>query len=390
MKWTLAFAVAAFITTSVALHDTDTGSELSSSDLAAIARVVRRASKKLLNAPHYTHADEINISGAEGVFDVSGDLKHLWPESPEAIGIVFRLYQSTGTDPLGECAYAEESCTIESQVRKDEKLYLIVHGFKSKALARWVLDIKDEILAVEVASVITVDWSKGASGLDYAAAAGNTRMVARVTAMLIRDMWKKGIVDLDKVHYIGHSLGGQTGGFFGKHIINFTGQQVGRITGLDPAGPLFEEYGVYLNKEHARFVDIIHTSAGRSVHKGNLGITISSGHADFFPSGGIRQPGCELHSSTCSHSRATLYYANSVRRCNYDAKECYNWYAFLKGMCKSCERVPCGTMGHWASPNVTGDLFLFITAREPHCAGRGSSILPSVAMLVTWLVLLVL
>lgn len=62
-----------------------------------------------------------------------------------------------------------------------------------------------------------------------------------------------------------------------------------RITGLDPAYPLYYDLGdnEELNKNDAKFVDIIHTD------KGICGGPISTGHADFYPNGGGRpQPMC--------------------------------------------------------------------------------------------------
>lgn len=61
--------------------------------------------------------------------------------------------------------------------------------------------------------------------------------------------------------------------------------------GLDPAGPGFENSdweNKPLNSANARFVDVIHTSAGYFGYLGPIG------HADFYPNlGGVPQPECE-------------------------------------------------------------------------------------------------
>lgn len=41
----------------------------------------------------------------------------------------------------------------------------------------------------------------------------------------------------------------------------------------------------------ALFVDVIHTDAGPII-SGGLGLMQPSGHVDFYPNGGIQQPGC--------------------------------------------------------------------------------------------------
>jgi hypothetical protein len=61
--------------------------------------------------------------------------------------------------------------------------------------------------------------------------------------------------------------------------------------GLDPAYPLFEEASAdeILDKTDAKFVDIIHTNAGK-LEEGRKGFPFSLGHADFWPNGGSIQP----------------------------------------------------------------------------------------------------
>ena len=77
------------------------------------------------------------------------------------------------------------------------------------------------------------------------------------------------------VHCIGHSLGGQSCGLSGKHLIQEGGDRLkyDRISGMDPAGPLFCDDVPYpfnyvvdprarLGPQDAHFVDVIHTDGG--------------------------------------------------------------------------------------------------------------------------------
>ena len=78
------------------------------------------------------------------------------------------------------------------------------------------------------------------------------------------------------VHCIGHSLGGQACGLSGKHLIATGGDKLkyDRISGMDPAGPLFCEDIPYpfdykyidpkarIGPTDAHFVDVIHTDGG--------------------------------------------------------------------------------------------------------------------------------
>jgi len=63
------------------------------------------------------------------------------------------------------------------------------------------------------------------------------------------------------------------------------------VLGLDPAGPLFDDKNpaLRLDPTDANCVDVIHTNAGI------FGTALSSGHIDFFPNGGTKQPGCGDH-----------------------------------------------------------------------------------------------
>lgn len=99
-------------------------------------------------------------------------------------------------------------------------------------------------------------------------------------------------IPLKKFHILGHSLGAHVAGFAGKEVFRRLGKKIGRVTGLDAAGPLFEmpvpvDEDTRLSKRDAEFVDCVHTDGGI------FGMTKAIAHVDFYPNGGVpRQPGC--------------------------------------------------------------------------------------------------
>lgn len=60
------------------------------------------------------------------------------------------------------------------------------------------------------------------------------------------------------MHILGHSLGSHVAGYAGERL-----KRLGRITGLDPAGPYYEFMPpeVRLDPTDAIFVDAIHSDA---------------------------------------------------------------------------------------------------------------------------------
>ncbi|GBO12640.1 Pancreatic lipase-related protein 2, partial [Araneus ventricosus] len=92
----------------------------------------------------------------------------------------------------------------------------------------------------------------------------------------------------ESFHLIGHSLGAHIAGYAGERL-----HKLGRISGLDPAGPFFRNVPeiVRLDPSDAVFVDVIHSNPAPSVLRG-FGSPEDSGDLDFFPGGG-NPPGCE-------------------------------------------------------------------------------------------------
>ncbi|XP_065069259.1 phospholipase A1-like isoform X4 [Rhopilema esculentum] len=250
---------------------------------------------------------------------------------------------------------------IGEHMAKAEK-QVIQHFKNTQATAKWVRQMKDELLKRDDFNVIGVYWGKGARK-QYFQAAGNTRLVGAQIAYLIQRLHNDLRLCYSKVHLIGFSLGAQVAGFAGKRLRE-KGHVISRITGLDPAGPVFarEPSKARLDSTDARFVDVIHTSFLYFV-----GIKDRSGDIDFYVNGGGAQPGCGLNKvpPTCSHFRAVELFIKSINPpCEYRSYECSNYTAFRFGYCKNARST---VMGYDVSKGARGKYYLQTSETSPFC-----------------------
>ncbi|KAK5645296.1 hypothetical protein RI129_006596 [Pyrocoelia pectoralis] len=215
-------------------------------------------------------------------------------------------------------------------------------------------------------NVIAIDWSKRAKR-PYINAVKEARVVGKAIGHFLIELNNEGKLKFSKTHIIGHSLGSHVAGFVGKHIYGKTGCRPQRITGLDPAGPLFEFPFIGADERLARtdadFVDIIHTDSGI------LGFKSLIGDADYFPNGGNAiQPGCKippLHNIfeyACSHQRSYQYFTESINSHGFMAKACDSWSSYQMGFCNLNDDTQ---FGDSAFPNLTGQFFLRTSASPP-------------------------
>ncbi|KAI1306085.1 Pancreatic lipase-related protein 2 [Halotydeus destructor] len=232
---------------------------------------------------------------------------------------------------------------------KYNKIYFVAHDFQEAFEGKY-LDLVHELLKYkqqEKPAVVAVDWRIGAQykvyssaqfpELDtkvYGPAVANTIVVGREVALLTYYMTKHEVIKRQDVHYIGLGLGAQVMHVAGQYYTYLDsvdhenvggpskGGKVGRITGLDPSARDFQGYRTtakipYLNRQDAELVDIIHTSSVK--HEGNeedsashrIGMSVLSGHVDFYPNGGQEQPFCK-GIPRCSHERALHYFKASI------------------------------------------------------------------------------
>ncbi|XP_029955074.1 lipase member H [Salarias fasciatus] len=224
----------------------------------------------------------------------------------------------------------------------------VIHGYRpTGAPPIWIDHIVHLLAAQEDLNVIVVDWNKGAANLNYFTAVSYTREAAHNLTGFIRAMEEDG-ASLSSVHLIGVSLGAHLAGFVGANLKG----RIGRITGLDPAGPMFtsatpEER---LDPSDAVFVDVLHTDMD------SFGLRGTHGHIDFYANGGTDQPGCPktIFSGksyfVCDHQRSVFLYLCALNRtCTLTGYPCSSYGDFLDGRCLQCEAfrpLSCPVLGY--------------------------------------------
>jgi len=205
-------------------------------------------------------------------------------------------------------AYYEIPADCQADLSNLNKVVFLVHGF---SLGQESTDeyesMKKATIKAEGTGAIIVDWHQGSS-VDltslkgstastifselinlgpYHQAAANTRYVGAALAIVTENIRK--IKTPMTTHCIGHSLGAHVCGFLGKTLHTMGAEKLNRITGLDPAGPLFldskltvgmtarsRSSSAHLAPEDAVFVDTIHTDSTW------LGSFQKTGHQDFY------------------------------------------------------------------------------------------------------------
>ncbi|CAB1341018.1 unnamed protein product [Coregonus sp. 'balchen'] len=224
----------------------------------------------------------------------------------------------------------------------------VIHGYRpTGAPPVWVDHIVQLLSEQEDMNILVVDWNRGAANLNYFTAVANTRQAANNLTSFILNMQAEG-APLSSIHLIGVSLGAHLAGFVGANLKG----KIGRITGLDPAGPMFtgataEER---LDPSDAMFVDVLHTDMN------SFGLRGQHGHIDYYANGGSDQPGCPktIFSGksyfVCDHQRSVFLYLCALNRtCSLTAYPCSSYSDFLDGQCLQCEAfkpAPCPMLGY--------------------------------------------
>ncbi|XP_053295893.1 phospholipase A1 member A isoform X2 [Pleuronectes platessa] len=277
-----------------------------------------------------------------------------------------------------DCAqtFDQESLTRQpSSFNASRPTKVIVHGYRAMgSKPSWVKELARALLRAQDANVLVVDWVYGAS-FAYNLVVENYKEVALQISVLINQLQEHGC-KLESFHFIGISLGAHVAGFVGTL---FEGK-IGRITGLDPAGPMFKGADTFdrLDPSDALFVDAIHTDSDY------FGISIPVGHVDFFLNGGMDQTGCARSRFAsmygyviCDHMRALHVYMSALNgSCPLRGIPCSNYEDFLNGQCVNCDvfKGTCPSIGLSENSGIAispipkeQKLFLLTTSSPPFC-----------------------
>ncbi|KAI5642295.1 lipase domain-containing protein [Phthorimaea operculella] len=337
-----------------------------------------------------THRPVPDAVDCFGLGSMSTWLLNMKPDTSSKVNTHF--YFSSRKQPKRVQVYPGDQFGLEwVDFSASRKTVMIVHGFMSHSNASWVIDMTKAFLAWGDLNVIAVDWSGGGNTWKYWRAVANTRRVGSDITDFLRQLVAATGARTKDFHFVGHSLG--------AHICSYVSYRLGgvsRITGLDPAQPCFRtsDRTERLDDSDADFVDVIHTN-GRLLNKIGFGLPDPTGHADFYPNGGMKQPGCFngtkkslwnrfmpsspkklLQQAICSHGRAYLLFTESLLNNNCTFKA-HRWNLTYEGVTTSltaaCDRhASCTEMGINANgrhgvPKAQGAYFVLTTETQPYC-----------------------
>jgi len=236
---------------------------------------------------------------------------------------------------------------------------VIIHGWRNDGESAVNDVIKNAALQNRNINVIVVDWSPIAKK-GYTVAKGSVLAVGNYVGDFLLSLDDALNHRVNKVSIVGHSLGAHISGNAGartKGLIN-------TIIGLDPAGPLFSasKTNDRLDPTDANYVQVIHTNDGL------LGFNQKMGHVDYYPNGGKSQAGCGLDlAGTCAHSRAYIYYGESLTSNNFRSRLCGSWAIFQNNQCANNAVSNLGSFPVQISS--TGSYYLSTNSKAPFAQG---------------------
>ncbi|XP_053691869.1 pancreatic lipase-related protein 2-like [Sabethes cyaneus] len=252
-------------------------------------------------------------------------------------------------------------------------LIVLIHGYTGHRNYAPNTSIRPAYLDYGEFNIVSLDYNPLALEPCYYQAVRNLPTVANCTALLLDYMIERRMFTLNDIHVVGFSLGGQTSGMIGNYL---KAGKLKRVTGLDPAKPLFitapSEFK--LDQSDAEFVQVIHTDVFAR------GILHPSGHTDFYINGGVEQPGCSNQTTgqttgECNHNRAPEYYAESIAsEVGFYGYRCAHWYLYMLGLCRFNEQSTVALMGAHTPNTTRGLYFLNSNVQSPFAQGRNFSL----------------
>nr|AIY34735.1 lipase 6 [Lygus lineolaris] len=286
------------------------------------------------------------------------------PNSLIEENVFFYLYTRENYEVPEQLWINNEKALAHSNFDVTKKTKIIVHGYTADYTGTSSQGPKQAYLTYDNVNVITLDFGNINHDLPiffYYTAAKSYR-IGRFLGQFVVFLIEQG-VDPDKIHIIGHSLGGHIAGFAAKYAKS-KGKRIGRVTGLEPCNPVygFNTASYRSDTGDAKFTDCIFTTYGL------LGLGFPVCQANFFPNGvGVSQPGCNKDIS-CRHSRVVALFIESIEpQSAFEVQECDG---VPQGEhITSCWPTTRTLMGEYANPEVSGLFYLETNANPPYSRG---------------------
>ncbi|XP_072399608.1 lipase member H-like [Diabrotica undecimpunctata] len=264
--------------------------------------------------------------------------RRLCPEIDSFRDTIFELYTRLNPEVPQILRINDVAALQNSNINYNRPTVFFFHGFLESSQSDNAVQIRNAYLHIGDYNVILVNNERLLAGLDFLTAALNCEPIGKFSAKFVDFLVVQGL-QLSSLHIIGMSLGAQIAGLMGKNIKS---GKAARVTGLDPAGPVF----VLLPKSQrigagdGEFVDILHTNAYFN------GDSNSIGDLDIWYNGGIKQPGCSVFDILkrkglslpefvfCNHFQAYRTYVQSLYEPErFLITKCKNYPAYLNGEC---------------------------------------------------------
>nr|XP_021186850.2 pancreatic lipase-related protein 2 [Helicoverpa armigera] len=240
----------------------------------------------------------------------------------------YLLFTRNNPDSAQSLLIDDEDSIKASNFNPEVPTVVVVHGWLSNQNIEPNPTLRDTFLAKSDVNIIVVDWSRVAIS-EYATAVIRVPGVGRAVGQFLAFLNSVTGAPFDQMHLIGLSLGAHVVGNAGREL----GGKVARVTGLDPAGPLWNLNSNRINRDDAIYVEALHTDGGYLV--GGLGIGTDVADADFYVNGGVSQPGCLTN--VCNHMNSFRYFAATVTYNHIVGRECTSSMQITLDRCRGQE-----------------------------------------------------
>ncbi|XP_026747850.1 lipase member I-like [Trichoplusia ni] len=295
------------------------------------------------------------VQDAEGVshlvdfWDTKSDLSDAARYNPTTENI-YHLFTRNNPSVSQPLLHGNTALLSNSNFNPSKKTVILIHGWRTNVTGLLGSVMIPALLQGGDVNVIGLDWSAGASTINYLAAMANTVTSGAAVAAFISWLNSATGASLSSYHIIGHSLGGQQVGIVGRNLDG----QLPYITSLDPTLAGWITNPDSFNATDAVYTEVIHTNAGVN------GVLLPAGDVDFYPNGGVVMTGCS--GNYCSHDRGIYYMAESVISGGFTGRECSTYVTAISG---DCDLPGSLKMGGWEPKTGVSGIYRVDTNDSP-------------------------